>query len=188
MALASRLGMRQCLPAPASFVGPSIPYSVYPPPGLLRRPVHPLQRLGLFVGAFGLLLGGIELAQDLLQVLRHRPDEEDHRDAEQDDHEQAQRRRLAELRALPGWRGRICASNVGMSLEQLLAWIPPDRPMKRWRGRSTSISFPRTSPSSWTATAAGRRSATCRASRGTAPASTRCATSSKPRRGSASTC
>ena len=80
--------------------------------------------------------------------------------------------------------------NDRMSLEQLLASLPgpPDLPTKRWPARSTSISFPPTSPSSWTATAAGRPSATCRASKGTAPASTRCATSSKPRRGSASGC
>ena len=87
------------------------------------------------------------------------------------------------------------ASSIGtynerMSLEQLLASLPgpPDLPTKRWPARSTSISFPPTSPSSWTATAAGRPSATCRASKATGPASNRCATSSKPRRGSASGC
>ena len=63
-----------------------------------------------------------------------------------------------------------------------------DRPTRRWRVRSTSSSCPPTSPSSWTATAAGPRSVTCRASKGTAPASIRCATSSRRRRGSASTC
>ena len=63
-----------------------------------------------------------------------------------------------------------------------------DHPTKRWPGRSTSSSCRPTSPSSWTATAAGPRSAICRGSKATAPASTRCATSSKPRRGSASTC
>ena len=50
----------------------------------------------------------------------------------------------------------------------------------RWRVRSTSSSCPRMSPSSWTATAAGPRSGICRASRATAPASTRSATSSRP--------
>ena len=52
-----------------------------------------------------------------------------------------------------------------------------DRPTKRWRARSTSSSCRRTSPSSWTATAGGRRSGICRASKDTAPASIRSATS-----------
>ena len=63
-----------------------------------------------------------------------------------------------------------------------------DRRTKRSRGRSTSSSCPRTSPSSWTATAAGRHSAICRASKATAPASTRCATWSRRPRGWASAC
>ena len=63
-----------------------------------------------------------------------------------------------------------------------------DRPTKRWRGRSTSSSCPPTSRSSWTATGGGRRSGICRASKVIAPASTRSATSSRRRRGSASTC
>ena len=51
---------------------------------------------------------------------------------------------------------------------------------------STSRGFPATSRSSWTATAAGRSSATSSASRGTGPASPRCGTWSRRRRGSAS--
>ena len=48
----------------------------------------------------------------------------------------------------------------------------------------TSTGCRRTSPSSWTATAAGPRSATCRASKAIAPASTPCATRSRPPPGS----
>ena len=44
-----------------------------------------------------------------------------------------------------------------------------------WRARIPQPSCPATSPSSWTATAAGRRGASCRAWRGTRRASTRCA-------------
>ena len=67
-----------------------------------------------------------------------------------------------------------------MALEDLLAVVQPlDRRKKRSRGRWTSTGFHGTSRSSWTATAAGQASGTCRASRGIAPASNRCATSSK---------
>ena len=68
-----------------------------------------------------------------------------------------------------------------MALDELLAWIPsghPDATLVR-AGRISS-GCPRTSPSSWTATAAGPRSGICRASRATGPASTPCATPSKP--------
>ena len=44
-----------------------------------------------------------------------------------------------------------------------------------WRLPSTRNGCPRTSPSSWTATAGGRSGAACRAWPGTAPASGRCA-------------
>ena len=55
------------------------------------------------------------------------------------------------------------------------------RPRDQFRER-----FRRTLPSSWTATAAGRRSATFLALKDIAPASSRCVTWSRPRRGSAS--
>ena len=63
--------------------------------------------------------------------------------------------------------------------------VPPRRGSS---GRSTSNGCPATSPSSWTGTAGGRPSGTSRASRGTAPASTRCATWSSPPRASGSKC
>ena len=77
-----------------------------------------------------------------------------------------------------------CISRYMGLLEQLLEWVPPGPRGERSRASRTSTRCRRTSPSSWTATGAGRRSAICRGSRGTGPASTRCATSSRPRRAS----
>ena len=69
-----------------------------------------------------------------------------------------------------------------MALEKLLASIAPGSPDEALARRDQlRPGFPPTSPSSWTATAAGPRSATCRASRATRPASRPCATRSRRR-------
>ena len=67
-----------------------------------------------------------------------------------------------------------------MSLDQLLAWVARRAAPKRSsRDRFIPTGCRVTSPSSWMATDAGRASGICRASKAIAPASTRCATSSR---------
>ena len=69
-----------------------------------------------------------------------------------------------------------------MSLQDILSVVPAGSPEESARAPGELRSAARnTSPSSWTATAAGRRSATCPASKGIAPASSRSAKSSRVR-------